>query len=39
MTDEYTAGHYFKRLTMIAQSFGDEDHHLERFAEVMLPTS
>jgi len=39
MTDEYTAGHYFKRLTMIAQSFGDEDHHLERFAEVTLPTA
>ncbi|HKW52077.1 MAG TPA: acyl-CoA dehydrogenase family protein [Stellaceae bacterium] len=38
MTDEYTAGHYFKRLTMIAQSFGDEDHHLDRFAEVALPT-
>jgi pimeloyl-CoA dehydrogenase small subunit len=39
MTDEYTAGHYFKRLTMIAQSFGDEDHHLDRFAEVTLPTA
>jgi alkylation response protein AidB-like acyl-CoA dehydrogenase len=39
MTDEYIAGHYFKRLTMIAQSFGDEDHHLERFAEVTLPTA
>jgi pimeloyl-CoA dehydrogenase small subunit len=38
MTDEYTAGHYFKRLTMIAQSFGDEDYHLDRFAEVTLPT-
>jgi pimeloyl-CoA dehydrogenase small subunit len=37
MTDEYTAGHYFKRLTMIAQSFGDEDYHLDRFAEVTLP--
>jgi pimeloyl-CoA dehydrogenase small subunit len=39
MTDEYSAGHYFKRLTMIAQSFGDEDHHLDRFAEVTLPTA
>jgi alkylation response protein AidB-like acyl-CoA dehydrogenase len=38
MTDEYSAGHYFKRLTMIAQAFGDEDHHLDRFAEVTLPT-
>jgi pimeloyl-CoA dehydrogenase small subunit len=39
MTDEYAAGHYFKRLTMIAQSFGDEDHHLDRFAEVALPAA
>ena len=39
MTDEYVAGHYFKRLTMIDQSFGDVDHHLDRFAEVTLPTT
>jgi len=39
MTDEYAAGHYFKRLTMIAQSFGDEDYHLDRFAEVTLPAA
>jgi pimeloyl-CoA dehydrogenase small subunit len=38
MTDEYAAGHYFKRLTMIDQTFGDADHHLDRFAEVSLPT-
>lgn len=37
MTDEYQAGHYFKRLTMIDQTFGDIDHHLDRFAEVTLP--
>ncbi len=37
MTDEYLAGHYFKRLTMIDQTFGDTDHHLDRFAEVTLP--
>jgi pimeloyl-CoA dehydrogenase small subunit len=37
MTDEYLAGHYFKRLTMIDQTFGDADHHLDRFAEVTLP--
>ncbi len=37
MTEEYLAGHYFKRLTMIEQSFGDTDHHLNRFAEVTLP--
>ena len=37
MTDEYLAGHYFKRLTMIDQTFGDADHHLDRLAEVTLP--
>jgi len=39
MTDEYAAGHYFKRLTMIDQTFGDADHHLDRFAEVSLPAA
>ena len=39
MTDEYSAGHYFKRLTMIDQTFGDADHHLDRFAEVSLPSA
>ncbi len=39
MTDEYVAGHYFKRLTMIDQTFGDQDHHLDRFAEVSLPAA
>jgi pimeloyl-CoA dehydrogenase small subunit len=33
MTDEYKAGHYFKRLTMIDRMFGPADHHLERLAE------
>jgi alkylation response protein AidB-like acyl-CoA dehydrogenase len=37
MTDEYVAGHYFKRLTMIDQTFGDADHHLDRFADLTLP--
>jgi alkylation response protein AidB-like acyl-CoA dehydrogenase len=37
MTDEYVAGHYFKRLTTIDQTFGDVDHHLDRFSEVSLP--
>jgi len=32
MTDEYIAGHYFKRLRMIDQTFGDVDHHLDQFA-------
>jgi pimeloyl-CoA dehydrogenase small subunit len=36
MTEEYTVGHYFKRLTVIDQTFGDADHHLDRFAEVTL---
>ncbi len=31
MTDEYAAGHYFKRLTMIDRSYGDGDYHLARF--------
>jgi alkylation response protein AidB-like acyl-CoA dehydrogenase len=31
MTDEYAAGHYFKRLTMIRLTFGDEDYHLRRY--------
>jgi pimeloyl-CoA dehydrogenase small subunit len=39
MTEEYVAGHYFKRLTMIDQTFGDVDHHLDRFAEVALPAA
>jgi alkylation response protein AidB-like acyl-CoA dehydrogenase len=32
MSDELKVSHTFRRLTMIAQQFGDEDHHLERFA-------
>jgi len=28
MTMEYKVGHYFKRMTMIDQMFGDADHHL-----------
>jgi pimeloyl-CoA dehydrogenase small subunit len=31
MTDEYAAGHYFKRLSVIEKTFGDTDYHLERF--------
>lgn len=33
MTQEYKAGHYFKRLTMISMMFGDTDHHLRAVAE------
>ncbi len=32
MTMEYAAGHYFKRLTMIDQMFGDADRHLAELA-------
>jgi pimeloyl-CoA dehydrogenase small subunit len=30
MTEEYKAGHYFKRLTMLGVLLGDVDHHLRR---------
>jgi pimeloyl-CoA dehydrogenase small subunit len=33
MTMEYKIGHYFKRLTMIENSFGDTDYHLRRVTE------
>jgi pimeloyl-CoA dehydrogenase small subunit len=33
MTEELKISHTFRRLTMIAQAFGDADHHLARFAE------
>ncbi len=32
MTEEMKVSHTFRRLTMIAQQFGDVDHHLERFS-------
>ena len=32
MTDEMKVGHYFKRLTMIDLTFGDQDFHTKRFA-------
>ena len=32
MSEEMKVSHTFRRLTMIAQQFGDQDHHLERFA-------
>ncbi len=31
VTDELPAAHLFKRLTMIAMTLGDADHHLQRF--------
>ena len=33
MTQEYKAGHYFRRLTMIESLFGDTEHHLRAVAE------
>jgi alkylation response protein AidB-like acyl-CoA dehydrogenase len=32
MTEELKVSHTFRRLTMITQTFGDAEHHLERFA-------
>ncbi|MBI3248470.1 MAG: acyl-CoA dehydrogenase family protein [Deltaproteobacteria bacterium] len=32
MTEELKVSHTFRRLTIIAQTFGDADHHLDRFA-------
>ncbi len=32
VTMEYKAGHYFKRLTMIEQMFGDSDYHMRKLA-------
>jgi alkylation response protein AidB-like acyl-CoA dehydrogenase len=32
MTEELKVSHTFRRLTMIAQQFGDAEHHLARFA-------
>jgi alkylation response protein AidB-like acyl-CoA dehydrogenase len=33
MTEEMKVSHTFRRLTMIAQQFGDAEHHLARFAK------
>jgi pimeloyl-CoA dehydrogenase small subunit len=32
MTEELKVSHTFRRLTILAQTFGDAEHHLERFA-------
>jgi alkylation response protein AidB-like acyl-CoA dehydrogenase len=31
LTDELKVSHTFRRLTVIAEEFGDADHHLERY--------
>jgi alkylation response protein AidB-like acyl-CoA dehydrogenase len=36
MTDEYAAGHYFKRLAMIRLTFGGEDFHLQRYRDLSV---
>ena len=35
MTDEMASGHYFKRLTAIDMTWGNADHHVERFGELL----
>ena len=35
MSEELKVSHTFRRLTVLAQQFGDADHHLARFARDM----
>ena len=35
VTEELIVSHYVKRLTMLNTTYGDADHHLERYAELM----
>ena len=35
MTDELAVGYYFKRLTCIDMTWGDTEHHMERYGELM----
>jgi alkylation response protein AidB-like acyl-CoA dehydrogenase len=39
ITDELAAGHYFKRLTLINQTFGDVGHHLSVVSDAILAES
>ncbi|MDP9089901.1 MAG: acyl-CoA dehydrogenase family protein [Pseudomonadota bacterium] len=39
VVDEHIVSHYFKRLTMIDLSFGDEDYHLAKFSQTLLPAA
>jgi pimeloyl-CoA dehydrogenase small subunit len=39
MTEELKVSHTFRRLTAIIQTFGDADHHLERFAVYETPAA
>ena len=35
MTDEMACGHYFKRLTAIDMTWGNTEHHIERYGELL----
>jgi alkylation response protein AidB-like acyl-CoA dehydrogenase len=35
MTDELAVGHYFKRLTCIDMTWGNSEHHIERYGETL----
>jgi alkylation response protein AidB-like acyl-CoA dehydrogenase len=35
MTDEMACGHYFKRLTAIDMTWGNTEHHVERYGELL----
>lgn len=39
VTDELIVGHWFKRLTIINALFGDADHHLGKFSDMLLDES
>jgi alkylation response protein AidB-like acyl-CoA dehydrogenase len=39
VTDELIVGHWFKRLTLINTLFGDADHHLGKFSDMLLSES
>jgi hypothetical protein len=34
MSEELKISHTFRRLTVLAQQYGDADHHLDRFASL-----
>lgn len=36
VTDEANVSHYFKRLTLINATFGDADHHLGQFSDMLV---
>jgi alkylation response protein AidB-like acyl-CoA dehydrogenase len=39
VTDELIVSHWFKRLTTINATFGDADHHLGVFSDLMLESA